>query len=48
MEQWGDASQVFNGNSGARLPESLEDSGNRWAISRAENAPRHESPCRLE
>jgi hypothetical protein len=28
MEQWGDASQVFNGNSGARLPESLEDSGN--------------------
>jgi hypothetical protein len=36
MERWGDASQVFNGNSGARLPESLEDSGNRWAISRAE------------
>jgi hypothetical protein len=28
MEQWGDASRVFNGNSGARLPESLEDSGN--------------------
>jgi hypothetical protein len=28
MEQWGDASRVFNGNGGARLPESLEDSGN--------------------
>ena len=28
MEQWGDASQVFNGNGGAGLPKSLEDSGN--------------------
>jgi hypothetical protein len=28
MEQWRDASQVFNGNGGAGLPESLEDSGN--------------------
>jgi hypothetical protein len=28
MEQWGDASQVFNGHGGVRLLESLEDSGN--------------------
>jgi hypothetical protein len=28
MEQWGDASQVFNGNGGTGLPKSLEDSGN--------------------
>ena len=24
MEQWGDASQVFNGNGGTGLPKSLE------------------------
>jgi|HubBroStandDraft_6_1064221.scaffolds.fasta_scaffold561855_2 hypothetical protein len=28
MEQWGDASQVVNGNGGTGLPKSLEDSGN--------------------
>ena len=28
MEQWGDAGQVFDGNGGARLPESVDDSGN--------------------
>ena len=27
MEQWGDVSQVFEGNGGARVPESVEDSG---------------------
>jgi hypothetical protein len=28
MEQWGDVGQVFAGNGGARLPESVDDSGN--------------------
>ena len=28
MEQWGNMSQVFIGNGRARLPESLDDSGN--------------------
>ena len=28
MKQWGDVSQVFNGNGGARLPESIEDCSN--------------------
>jgi hypothetical protein len=28
MEQWGDVGQVFDGNGGARLPESVDDSGN--------------------
>jgi hypothetical protein len=28
MERWGDMSQVFIGNGRARLPESLDDSGN--------------------
>jgi len=28
MKQWGDMSQVFIGNGRARLPESLDDSGN--------------------
>jgi hypothetical protein len=28
MKQWGDMSQVVIGNGRARLPESLDDSGN--------------------
>jgi hypothetical protein len=28
MEQWGDVGQVLNGNGGARLPESIDDSAN--------------------
>jgi hypothetical protein len=28
MEQWGHVSQVINGNGGAGLPKSLEDSDN--------------------
>jgi hypothetical protein len=28
MEQWGDVGQVFDGNGDARLPKSVDDSGN--------------------